>query len=268
MKTMTPKGAAVHTRDIERGKDYGWYAKRGVIWLFDRVEDIYRTTLRDTSGETRKFAVIIAERKAGFLLCDMPCKRIDHGNRVIYDTLYREFEKSERFNLLEYAAQLLTCSDEDYKTVEQQAIDYAEWMYHNNGQEDDGDKKVKNIPFIFDLGVSDQKRFFGKSALKYDASPDFSNNLNVQKCASYLRWLYRDGQYYFEKPGASFAFVSTGRVGVEKCRQFAAEYKRCLVLTMTSEIETEADLYGKSLKGILTKERDLKGILSFKGKKQ
>ncbi|OQX04141.1 MAG: hypothetical protein BWK80_54185 [Desulfobacteraceae bacterium IS3] len=106
-REILPKGIAVHTRDIERGKDYGWHVRKGDLWLFKQIEDIYRIALRDTGGETRKSALLNAERRVGIMLCDMPSERIDHGNRIIYDTLYAEFEEISKADILEYASGLL-----------------------------------------------------------------------------------------------------------------------------------------------------------------
>lgn len=246
---IASKHAAVHTRDIARGMDYGWHVKKGDLWLYQRTEDIYRAVLRDTSGETRKFALLIAEKRAGLLLCDMASDRIDHGNRIIYDTLFTEFDGTEKTALLEYGACLLTCPDEEYKNVEKQALTYAEQIYRNRESQE-----TKDAPCSFSLCQSKEEpaRFSGKRALAFKGDTNFPDDSNVRKCAQYLRWLAKESGRFF-KNGNSFVFVSTGRVGKEKCRQLADLYDFCLILTMTSEIEKEVSLEENPVIRILKK---------------
>ncbi len=235
---IVSKRAAVHTRDIARGMDYGWHVKKGDLWLYQRTEDIYRAVLRDTSGDTRKFALLMAEKRAGLLLCDMASERIDHGNRIIYDTLYTEVDGTEQTDLLEYGACLLTCPDEEYKAVEKQAVAYAEQLYGNREQ-----PETEEIPCSFSLCQSKEEpaKFSGKRAMQYKGDIKFPDDANVRKCAQYLRWLAKEHKRFF-KNGNSFVFVSTGRVGREKCRQLADLHDTCLILTMTSEIDRELRL--------------------------
>ncbi|MEE4355372.1 MAG: hypothetical protein V2I97_02835 [Desulfococcaceae bacterium] len=246
---IVSKRAAVHTRDIARGTDYGWHVKKGDLWLYQRIEEIYRSVLRDTSGDTRKFALLIAEKRAGLLLCDMASERIDHGNRIIYDTLFTEFDGTEKSGLLEHGACLLTCPDEEYKAVEKQAVAYAEQLYRNREQ-----TETKEIPCTFSLCKSrvEPARFSGKIALSYKGDTNFPDDANVRKCAAYLRWLAKEPRRFFEN-GNSFVFVSTGRAGKEKCRQLADLYDTCLILTMTSEIDRELRLQENPVLRILKK---------------
>ena len=230
------KGAAVHTRDIQRGKDYGWYVRKGDLSLYDQTEDIYRVALRDVSGDTRKFALIIADNRVGLLLCDMASERIDHGNRTIYDTLYTEFAGTEETNLLEYAACLLTYSDTEYEILEKLAVTYAELIYQNIeklGIRDDF------YPLKDYQTTVEPKTFSGKRALRYKGVTEFPADVNVQKCAAYLKYLAtKHGGFVKE----SFVFISTGRVGLDRCKHVANNFDTCLILTMTSEVDTEIAL--------------------------
>src|SRR3990172_8668081 len=128
-RQILPKGTAVHTRDVERGKDYGWYVRKGDMWLFDQAEEIYRVALRDTGGDTRKLALLTAEKRVGIMLCDMQSVRIDHGNRIIYDTLYTEFEEVSGPDIFEYASGLLVCVAEEYENIRRYTTEYAEKVY-------------------------------------------------------------------------------------------------------------------------------------------
>jgi len=251
-RAIFPVGAAVHTRDINRGKDYGWYVRQKNIWLFSEIENIYRIALRDTGGDTRKLALLISEKRAGLLICDIPSERIDHGNRIINDTLYVEFESPKRPNILKYAADLLTCCDKDYEVIKEKAVKYAEQLYHNH--------EMKNEKFsIYVLNISEKsEKFSGKHAFNYSGNNNFSDDDNVIKCSAYLKWLSKD--YTNNSNDKTFAFVSTGRAGVERCRQIADKYDRCLILTMTSEIDAELNLQKKTLFSIIKKKYYFKDI--------
>lgn len=249
-RQIVPKGASVHTRDIARGMDYGWYVKKGDLWLYNHhTENIYRTALRDTSGDTRKFALVIAENRPGLLLCDIASDRIDHGNRIVYDTLYMEFDGVEKTNLLEYGAWLLTCPDADYETVEKETVKYAEQLYLN--QENSESREDEYSLSLFQSTVESEK-FSGKHAIAYKGHADFPNDPNVRKCAAYLRWVAKEPRRFFEN-GNSFVFISTGRVGKEKCRQLADLYDTCLILTMSTEIDDRLSLQANPLVRILKK---------------
>jgi hypothetical protein len=225
-REILPKGIAVHTRDIERGKDYGWYVRKGDLWLFKPIEDIYRVALRDTSGETRKLALLNAEKRVGIMLCDMPSERIDHGNRIIYDTLYAEFEEVSRADILEYASALLVCAAEEYENIRGYATEYAEKLYQE--PESELEKYSFSSPDTPVTETTSKAKLSGKRILP--SLPE-----NFQRCSAYLK------SAVIQK-NASFVFISTGRVGMERCRQVADKYDQCLILTMSSEIKSEVNL--------------------------
>jgi len=58
---------------------------------------------------------------------------------------------------------------------------------------------------------------------------------NFERCSAYLK------SAIFQK-NKSFVFISTGRVGMERCREIADKYDQCLILTMSSEIKSEVNL--------------------------
>ena len=223
---IVPKGAAVHTRDIARGKDYAWYIKKGDLWLFDRAEDIYRIALRDTSGETRKLALLNAEKRIGIMLCDMESERIDHGNRIIYDTLYVEFEEALMPQIMNYASCLLVCSGEEYITIQRMATAYAEKLYHKPEAELEQ----------YSLSCSDNAAAETISKLNSGKQVLPSAPENFQRCAAYLK------TFANHRNISSFVFISTGRVGIERCKQVADKYDHCLILTMSAEIKADTDM--------------------------
>lgn len=227
------KGAAVHTRDIQRDKDYGWYVIKGDMSLYDQTEDIYRTLLRDVSGDTRKFALITSDGHAGLLFCDIPSERIDHGNRIIYDTLYLEFSGIEEVKLIaEFTASLLTYPNTEYKKHEERVVKYAEQLY-----QDKDNQNINDISFAFEhcQNTGESIRFSGKTVLPYN-NGDFTSNPNVRKCAKWLKYLAGQSSESFKNGSI---FVSTGRVGLERCRHIAKDYATCLILTMSSEVRKE-----------------------------
>jgi len=251
-RQIISKGVAVHSRDIEIGvdKDYGWYVEKGELSLLERIKHIYRISLsdinpfenRDPPPLKRFFALLFAEKRAGLLLCDIPGPRRDKAipfRRIISDTLYLEFEGAEKAGLLEYAAWLLTCPDEDCKQIQENAMSYAELLYLNAERK----KEVYSLPFSIIKG--NVTKFSGKRAVLCRDDMNFPKDPGVQQCAAYLRWLAKEHKRFFEN-GKGFVFVSTGRVGKEKCRQLADLYDTCLILTMTSEIQTETEL-GKNI---------------------
>jgi hypothetical protein len=223
---LTPKGVAVHTRDIERGKDYGWHVRKGDLWLFKPIEDIYRIALRDTGGETRKLALLTAERRVGIMLCDMPSERIDHGNRIIYDTLYAEFDDVSRADILEYASVLLVCAAEEYENIRRYATEYTEKLYLK--PESELEKYSFSSPDTPVSETASKAKLSGKRILP--SLPE-----NFERCSAYLK------SPVFQK-NTSFVFISTGRVGMERCREIADKYDQCLILTMSSEIKAEVNL--------------------------
>jgi hypothetical protein len=225
-REILPKGIAVHTRDIERGKDYGWHVRKGDLWLFKQIEDIYRIALRDTGGETRKSALLNAEKRVGIMLCDMPSERIDHGNRIIYDTLYAEFEEVNRADILEYASGLLVCAAEEYEDIRGYATEYAEKFYQK--PETELEKYSFSCPYAPITETASKAKLSGKRILP--SLPE-----NFERCSAYLN------SAIFQK-NKSFVFISTGRVGMERCREIADKYDQCLILTMSSEIKAEVNL--------------------------
>jgi len=228
VKSVALCGAAVHTRETQSGQDYDWYVKAGDMQLFDKIEEIYRIALRDISGEVPKLAVIIHEQRIGFLIGDMPSKRMDHGKRVIYDTLYLEFDLLFSRCVLHAAAVLLLCSKHAYQPHEQHFTLYAEEFFSNLPETQLLQKTVK-LPIVnkqpnFNLAPIHQK----KLAL-------FSDPINRNRCARHLIQFTPSGN-------SGFSFISTGRLKLEKCQKIAEKSQESLFLTLSSEVQSEINL--------------------------
>ncbi|MBF0226884.1 MAG: hypothetical protein HQK76_15665 [Desulfobacterales bacterium] len=222
--TIMPIGAAVHTRDFERGKDYSWHLNLKAK-LFDTAEEVYRLILRDVYGETKRLALIVKNNIVGFMVCDIPCDRKDHIGRIIYDTLYLEFDKNQTFNIIKYIANILVCSDGEYKKFNDISLDYVENLYKN--------KELKEYTiFSFpERKISKKDEIIIKSAL-----PTTSKNFNI--CANYLT----ETAHYKLNFIKSLVFASTGLKGLESCKMLADKFTNCVILTMSSEIQKETYL--------------------------
>jgi len=228
-KPVVLLGAALHTRDIEPGQDYDWYVKTGEMQLFEKMADIYRIGLRDVGGEVPKVAVIIDCRRVGFLVGDLPSKREDHGHRLIYDTLYLEFDSQYQRSVLHAVAVLLLCHKNHYKHYELHFTDYAEQLFYN----------LHAAPLlVFEtvhLPIVDKQPDFSLTHLQADKLVLLSNQVNRNRCARYLI-------HFTHQEENSFSFVSTGRVSIKKCQQIADKTDECLLLTLSSEVESEVNL--------------------------
>jgi len=205
VKSVALRGAAVHTRKKEPGQDYDWYVKAGHLQLFDKMDEIYRIALRDISAEVPKLAVILDEKSIGFLIGDMPCQRMDHSKRIIHDTLYLEFDLQYHPSVLHTAGVLLLCSKNAYQIHEKHFMAYAERLL----------KRVK-------LPVVSKQPNFNLASIRAEKLALFSDSVNRNRCARY--------------------FVSTGRLKLEKCQQIADKSDECVLLTISSEVQSEINL--------------------------
>lgn len=236
---LSPVGVAVHTRDVKRGDDYGWYVKAGSIQLFDQMEQIHRLVLRDVGGETPKLAVLLKQHRLGFLIGNMPSQRLDHVNRVINDTLYLEFNQNYH-GVFEAVASLLLCSLDDYKEYEQYFTQYAEGFYEKYSQNNSLlEEKFGEIEWFGKNLPSPIKQDKLALALPY-------NEKSCKKGASYLIEAANSEV-------SSFSFVATGRVSLEKCQQVALMTEQCVVIIQSSELGEEIDLNKREFKYYLHK---------------
>jgi len=228
VKSVALRGAAVHTRKTEPGQDYDWYVKAGHLQLFDKTNEIYRIALRDVSAEIPRLAVIIDGERIGFLIGDMPCQRIDHGKRIIHDTLYLEFDLQYHRSVLHTAGVLLLCSKNAYQIHEEHFMEYAEKLFAHSPSTQLSFKRVK-------LPVVNKQPNFNLAPIVQEKLVLFSDTVNRNRCARYLiHFKYRDNR--------RFSFVSTGRLKLAKCQQIADKSDECVLLTLSSEIQSEVNL--------------------------
>ncbi len=228
------EGVAVHTRDIKPGQDYGWQVQTGDTQLFKKIEEIHRLALRDIDGDAPVLAVLLDKKRVGFLIGELPSPRIDHSNRVIHNTLYLEFDKTYQQYVLPTVATLLQCSKNTYKPHAQHFSDYAEIFFENSPNRH---LKTVNLPDMCKQPSSDLKKItHGKLAL-------FSNSENRNRCARYLMDFSSHN---------NCTFISTGRLSLDKCQQVAKKSDECILLTLSSDVESEVELkkslfsFGKS----------------------
>ncbi|OQY53421.1 MAG: hypothetical protein DRR08_28990 [Candidatus Parabeggiatoa sp. nov. 2] len=227
-KPVVLVGAAVHTRNSEPGQDYDWYVKAGDMQLFESMEEVYRLALRDVGGDVPRLAVIIRGQRVGFLVGDLPSKRQDHSHRLIYDTLYFEFDSQYQRSVLHTAAVLLLCSKKTYKIHEQHFTDYAEQLFYNS-------HATHLILETVKLPIVDKQPDFSLTPINPEKLVLFSNQVNQNRCARYLI-------HFAHQEESCFSFVSTGRVSIDKCQQVADKTEKCVLLTLSAEVQTEVQL--------------------------
>jgi hypothetical protein len=233
IKSVQVQGVAVHTRAVESGKDYDWYFKRGQLQLFEKIDQLYRLALRDIGGEEiPKLALIIESSYIGFLITDLPTPRFDHANRVIYDTLYLEFDQQWQQDILSTLATLLLCSKNTYLPHQQHFMEYAEMLLMVAAEQ--------SIAAIT-LPVLDKQPDSTLTPITQEKLVLFSNLVNRHRCATYLK----DLKIFSLKSG--FMFLSTGRLNLKKCRTIADTSEQCLILTLSSEVVHEINLASKPL---------------------
>ncbi|RKZ93307.1 MAG: hypothetical protein DRR19_01575 [Candidatus Parabeggiatoa sp. nov. 1] len=229
VKPVVLLGAAVHTRNNKPGQDYDWFIKVGDMQLFENMDKIYRVALRDIGGEVPRLAVLIDGQRVGFLMGELPSPRMDHSNRVIYDTLYLEFDTQYQRSVLHAAAVLLLCSKNTYKPHEQHFTDYAEMLFQT--------APGTHLPPI-KLPVVHKQPNFNLEPINTKKLALFSNPENRNRCARYLI----NFDYKNNNTNNTFSFVSTGRVSLEKCQQIADLNDECVLLTLSSEVQSEQNL--------------------------
>jgi len=239
IKPVVLIGAALHTRKFEHGQDYDWYVKKGELQLFDQMEEIHRVMLRDVGGEAPRLAVIIEEQRVGFMIGELPCpRRKDHAKRVIHNTLYFEFDTEYYRSVLHAVVILLLRPQNYYKPYKQYFSNYAERLFSYSEMPEFILKTVK-------LPSANQANLI--NSIQGDKWVLFSNAKNRYRCARQLvDFVYRGEDH--------FCFVSTGRVNLEKCQKIAKQSDECILLTLSSEVESEVNL---------KKERNESGIYGF-----
>jgi hypothetical protein len=235
IKPIVLVGAAVHTRKIEPGQDYDWYVKKGELQLFDKFEEIHRVMLRDVGGEAPKLAVIVEEQRVGLLIGDMPSRRLDHSKRVIHDTLYLEFDTEYHRCVLHAAVILLLRPQNYYKPYRVYFTNYAERLF---SYEQTTPLILKTVKLPSTNKARDLKPIKAKKLVL------FSNSKNRYRCARQLvNFVYRGN--------GRFCFVSTGRANLERCQKVADQTDECVLLTLSSEVDSEVNLRKGRFSGLL-----------------
>ena len=244
VKKVNWQGAAVHTREIDPGKDYDWIVKEGELQLFEQMEYMHQVALRNTGGDVPILALLVEKQAIGFLIGELPSSRLDHSNRVIYNTLYLEFAPEEQDNILESLTSLLLCTPKTYKPHQQHFGDYAEALY---------EKQATNTVIL--PGLYKQPSVLLKP-IKSNKMILPSTQVNRHRCARYLM------DFESSTDESHFYFISTGRVSLEKCEEIAELSDAMLLLTLSSEVETEIDFNQGKGKGKGGFEK-LKKIMRF-----
>jgi len=227
-----PSSAAVHTRSVHRDQDYDWYVKTKNLQFFEKINDIYRLTLRDVSDKAPGLVIIITSLYSGFLIANMPSERVDFDKRTIYNTLYLEFDKQP--SILEVIINLLICADDEYKQYEQYFVHYAEHLYK--------DHENISLPLEFiELPILDKPLRDNLAVIEKSNMILYSTFVNRSRCAKYLRNVAVSGDEIF-------CFISTGNVSINECKQAAEHVDQCLILTLSHELLREVELKKKNLK--------------------
>lgn len=248
VKQVNWQGAAVHTREVDPGKDYDWIVKKGELQLFEQMEYIHKVALRDVSGEAPILALLVEEQAVGLLIGDLPSSRLDHGKRVIYNTLYLEFEKEEQETVLESITSLLLCTQKTYKPHQQHFGDYAESLYAAKTGETETENTVI-LPGLY------KKPNFSLSPIQSNKLILPSTPDNRNRCARYVRDLKHSTE-------SNFYLISTGRVSLEKCEEVAELSEEMLLLTLSSDVESEID-FQKDKEGGKGRFDKLKKLMGF-----
>ena len=248
VKQVNWQGAAVHTREVDPGKDYDWIVKKGELQLFEQMEYIHKVALRDVSGEAPILALLVEEQAVGLLIGDLPSSRLDHGKRVIYNTLYLEFEKEEQETVLESITSLLLCTQKTYKPHQQHFGDYAESLYAAKTGETETENTVI-LPGLY------KKPNFSLSPIQSNKLILPSTPDNRNRCARYVRNLKHSTESHFY-------LISTGRVSLEKCEEVAELSEEMLLLTLSSDVESEID-FQKDKEGGKGRFDKLKKLMGF-----
>ncbi|OQW92329.1 MAG: hypothetical protein BWK79_14905, partial [Beggiatoa sp. IS2] len=224
-KLILPDGVALHTAGEKRDQEYGWFIEKGDIEILDTIKNLHRSLLRDVGGESPRLAILVQKQRLGFFIGDMSSPRRDYyGNRIIQDTLYLEYKDKSKVNVLNYVANLLLCSNEQYEKIREDFTRFAESLYKQPDE-------LPDLPSLTETSIQDCKE------ITSDKSALYNNSLNRQRCAIYLR----------EKAvkSDSFCCVVTGRVSVERCEQAVLEnkdIKEFLILTLASEMEKKGEI--------------------------
>jgi len=227
-QSLQLQGAAVHTRAVETGKDYAWYVKRGKLQLFNKINQLYRLALRDIGGEEiAKFALVIDSSQIGILIADLPTSRYDHANRIIYDTLYLEFDQQQHQTILPAIATLLLSTPNTYLTHQQYLMEYAENLWLTTTEQPINTMTLPILSKQPDLTLT---------PITQEKLVLYSNLRNRHRCATYLINLK------ITTLTNGFFLLSTGRLNLTKCQTIAQTSEQCLILTLSTEIAHEINL--------------------------
>jgi hypothetical protein len=224
-KLTIPDGSALHTAGEKLDQEYAWYVEGGNLELLDRMKIIHRALLRDVGGESPRLALLLQEQRIGFLIGDMPSPRRDYyGNRILYNTLYLEFKKKPE--ILNYFANLLCCSTEEYDRAKKAFTDFSEWLYKQEKY------PSPDLPALEEMDIQDHVKI--ESGKKWAL---YNNETNRRRCAAYLR-----DKVIMDD---TFCCVVTGRVSIELCKKAVIEnntIKEFLILTLASEMEKKNEI--------------------------
>lgn len=259
MASLQPKAAALYTSYKQQEFDYSWYVETGQPVLFDEMEELYRTLLASRGGNSDQnprgdaplVCVIIEQvhngQRIGLLIGAMPTKRKDP--RIIYDTLYLEFDVQDKKATLSSIATLLDTYDHNDEFVKygqylEPFLKYAEeYLYAGtektiqtmNGKiQKSGDVLPISLEWDETIEPFTQNESWKSSEVAVLSSPP-----NRKKCARYLRTLAEA-----ETLPESLVLFSTGQVGKDQLQQYADKHtgKTLIMLTLSDTVKDEEDL--------------------------
>jgi len=239
---ISPTGVAIHTRNYQ-GQDYSWCVKQGGFHLFEEMANIHRLVMRDIGDNSSpRLSIIIQNFCLGFLIGDMPSERYDFQGRNILTTLYLEvIGAKSSTSILKLVANLLTCSQEQYRSCTTPLLEYAEELYQT------GYPATRISPITLDTEDIELDesviKTLGKNVALYSISS------NRKRCANYLSQLTLP-----IADSALFCFVSTGEVNIEECQQVAKYVDQCILLTLSPQLLIEIDIKSSTIKELLQEQ--------------
>ena len=115
------------------------------------------------------------------------------------------------------------CSKNTYIPHEQHFSHYAEMLLQ--------EKQISLIK----LPDMSQQADAALAKITADKLIVYSNADNLKRCAHYLTQFTSEAK-------KCFYFISTGRVSLDKCKKLVKKIDQCLILTLSSDVESDIDL--------------------------
>jgi hypothetical protein len=282
-QSILPVGVAVHTRGNQHGEDYGWYLKVGSLSVFEKLKEIHRAMLCDRHDDFSQLAMVVQAKRVGFLLANLPGPREDHVYRVIYDTLYLEFDQPDHVKVFKTMASMLVASQPEKTQYIDYFTDYAEKIYAQYKhliqttsvslkdltgvkltiREDSTYLKAISLSInSVKLPYQDYKQYLQAVTLPINNYFECSEeNLETLKQAKWLLpfndascqqgarflWALANGTV------SSFCFIVTASINLERCQAVVEMAKGCIILVQSAEVVQPVNLSRGKLSNWLSK---------------